>query len=87
MSYASHTDIVAVLSRTEITRRRAFIHLVKVSFLEEVEIEVKEELEEGNEPVENYDIDVDESVSGGYFSGRFGSSSQSLERDLNQFNK
>jgi hypothetical protein len=34
MSYAAHTNTVAVLTRTEITRRRGWIHLIKLSFLE-----------------------------------------------------
>ena len=36
MSFASQTNILAVLSRSDLTRRRGGIHLIKINYIEEV---------------------------------------------------
>ena len=36
MSYAAQTNILAVLTRSELTRRRGSIHLIKLNLIEEV---------------------------------------------------
>lgn len=40
MSYAAQTNILAVLTRSDVTRRRGSIHLIKINYIEEVYQEI-----------------------------------------------